>query len=777
MTSDPFRGPASLFAALFLVILLASPALAQSLDCTQRPFAGSIVIPQTGTMGSARAHGVRLTRADAGTLILERTATTTLDIEVSNPGGSREEAELLVPVPEGAVVRGFSFQGSGAEPSAEILDREAARRAYESIVARSRDPALLEFAGHSLVRSSVFPVEARGTQKLRLTYEEVLPADGNRVDFVLPRSEMLRDQPPWTISVKIQSKEQVLSVYSPSHPIETVHTPQGVVTARLQTGAAREPGPFRLSYLIDRNAMGATLFAYPDPKIGGGYFLLLAGLPAPRKGPGGALRLQREVTLVLDRSGSMRGEKFEQAREAAIQIVSALEDGEHFNLIAFSDTVEVFSREPVKKSRETIGAARAYLARLTTLSGTNIHDALVEALRPKPAEGSIPLVLFLTDGLPTVGQTSEMAIRKVAVEANPFQRRIFTFGVGVDVNTPLLERIASSSRGSAVFVLPGENVEVKVAGVFQRLKGPQLAEPKLDVFGPTRSVQGVRARDILPAKLPDLFEGDQLVVLGKYLEADPLTFRLSGKGGQGERSFEFTFGLEKATTRHSFVPRLWASRKIGDLVDAIRQLEAGRPPAFASSPAPPPTAAGDPRLRELVDEIVRLSTEFGVLSEYTAFLAMEGTDLTARDRIIAEATKNFVERAIGCRTGTGSVNQELNQIAQKGQNWLKLRNDYLDANLKEVAITTVQQVGDLAFYKKGSRWIDSRSAAANPAAEPSRRVRFGSEEYFALLRKLETQGRQGLLCLQGDILVSLDEELVLVQSDGLAGVDGSSAKP
>ncbi|MGH9360437.1 MAG: hypothetical protein ACRD2T_00865, partial [Thermoanaerobaculia bacterium] len=362
------------------------------------------------------------------------------------------------------------------------------------------------------------------------------------------------------------------------------------------------------------------------------------------------------------------------------------------------------------------------------------------------------MVLFLTDGLPTVGQTSEVAIRKLALEANPHRRRIFTFGVGVDVNTPLLERIAAGTRGAASFVLPGENVEVKVAGVFDRLEGPVLAEPRLLFDGPDPRTAGARVHDLLPALLPDLFEGDQLVVLGRYRGSEPLACRLSGRSAHGERSFEFRFGLERASTRHSFVPRLWASRKIADLIDAIRQLQ-----------------AEGPAVKELVDEIVRLSTEFGVLSEYTAFRALEGTDLAARDRVLAEASRNFRERAIGSRSGAGSVNQELNQIAGKGQSVLKPGNDYLDADLKHVAITTVQQVSDLAFYKKGDRWIDSRSAGKSAEPKPGRTVRFASAEYFSLHRRLATEGRQGLLCLPGDILVDLGGELVLVKGHGEGG--------
>ncbi|MGH7130304.1 MAG: vWA domain-containing protein, partial [Planctomycetaceae bacterium] len=327
-----------------------------------------------------------------------------------------------------------------------------------------RDPALLEFAGLNLIKSSVFPLEPNGTQKVRITYEHLLPAVGDRVDYVLPRTESVDYHVPWTINVRIKSKQPVSTVYSPSHPIETQRQSANVVSARLSTSAQGDPGSFRLSYLVDRGEMAASLFTYPDASGDGGYFLLLAGLPAEAKPEDQGI--QREVTLVIDRSGSMNGEKIEQARQAALQVVAGLNDGERFNLITYSDSVDLFSAEPVVKDPNTEQAAREYISRITARGGTNLHDALLQSLQPRPAEGTLPLVLFLTDGLPTVGQTSEVAIREVASKSNPHDRRVFTFGVGVDVNTPLLEGIATATRAKATFVLPGDGVEVKVGDVF-----------------------------------------------------------------------------------------------------------------------------------------------------------------------------------------------------------------------------------------------------------------------------------------------------------------------
>jgi Ca-activated chloride channel homolog len=742
------------FFALILAVA-AHAGTAQAQTAQGRPWSSHLVVPQARSYAPARSPALEITGVSAGVVIRDRVATTMMEIQLRNPGGARQEAELLVPVPDGAVVRGFAFQGTGAEPSARLLSRDEAREIYDRIVAQARDPALLEFAGFNLVRSSVFPVEPGRTQAVRLTYEHLLAVNGDRVDYVLPRSESVEYTVPWKIAVKISAGTSITAVYSPSHRLKTVRPKPSVAAVELAPDAGTEPGPFRLSFLRERADVSASLFAYPDPKIGGGYFLLLAGLPpqAARPDSGG---LKREVTLVIDRSGSMRGEKLAQVREAALQVLAGLDEGEAFNIILYNEGVEPFAPKPVRKSRGTIKDGTEFLEGMTARGGTNIHDALLEALKQPPAEGALPIVLFMTDGLATVGQTSEAAIRELALKGNPHARRIFTFGVGVDVNTPLLEKIAYESRATTTFVLPGEDVEVKVAAVFERLKGPVLADPMLAIG---ESATRRRARELIPNRIPDLFEGDQIVLLGQYVGLEPLEFTLRGNYRGISRVFQFRLPLDQATTRNGFVPRLWASRKIGLLVDAIR--EQGGAPGVVSREAKGATSAAT---RELVDEIVRLSTEFGILTEYTAFLAREGTDFSQKDKVLFEAENLFRNRAIQTRSGLSSANQDLNNQAQKGISCVNPRNKYWDASMNEVATATVQQVCDLAFYKRREGWVDSRLITSQAGVKPERVITFGSVEFRDLAAKLAREGRQGSIALKGDILMLIDGQRVLIKA-------------
>ncbi len=759
---------------LTLLGLFAVPASAQDqqIEIIIRSSLGSatqVVVPQARSFNVVRpGDPILIEKVDAKVRILDSTATTTLEVSLRNTSSAQAEAVLLLPVPDGAVVGSFLFEGASAEPTAQVMRRDEARRLYDAIVAKVRDPALLEFAGYNLVRSSVFPVPAGGTQKVRLTYEHLLSVDGPRVDYILPRSESLDRRHPWNVQVDMQSRQPISMVYSPSHTLETKRVSPNHFSAGIAPGSVADPGSFRLSYLREQQGVTASLYAYPDPKIEGGYFLLVAGLPGESKDqrPG----IKREVTLVIDRSGSMAGPKMDQAKAAALQVLEGLEDGEAFNIIDFSTTVSLFSNQPVEKNSKSAAAARVYLDMMRAGGGTNIHDALVEALKThESTEGRLPIVLFLTDGLPTVGRTSEVDIRALADKGNPQHRRIFTFGVGNDVNVPLLDRLSDATRAVSVYVQPDEDVELKVAQTFRRLSGPVLANANLDTIDDQgQETTGAAVRELIPSALPDLFDGDQLIVLGQYRQpganASPLHFRLTGDFLGEQKTFEFEFDLGSATTRNAFVPRLWASRRIAYLVDQIRQAGAASVGSITNNTP----VFEDPRYRELAEEILRLSTEFGILTEYTAFLATEGTDLSDWNNLQANCNTNLDTRAVQQRWGQSAVNQGVNFNEQKLQAKLNYQNQYVDDKLNRVEISAVQQVCDRAFFKRDNCWIDSQlitpSETPGEAITPDETVQFGSPEHIAILQALITQNRQGVLSLDGDIMLRYEGRNILVRN-------------
>ena len=752
-----------------------------------RGWCRNVIVPQTYRSATSSHYRIHVTEVLADISIVEQVSTTTLNISLHNQAKSDETAELLVPVPDGAVIKSFTFQGKADEPKTELLVKEKAKSTFNSIVAKLKDPALLEFAGYNLIRTSVFPVPAEGDQKVQIVYEHLLTAIGDRVDYELPRSGSVVYDTPWKINVQIKSKRPITTVYSPSHPLTNSPVNKSIVKASVAENATSTPGPFNLSYLLEKGAVTASMFAYPNANGKGGYFLLLAGMGSAEKGGEEVDTLKRDITLVIDRSGSMSGKKIEQAKEAALQVIEGLEMGESFNIVTYSDEVEVFAEQPVAKSKETVKQARAFVEAIIARGGTNLHSALQRSLQAEASKDHLPIVMFLTDGLPTVGETSELAIRKVATEQNPHERRIFSFGVGYDVNTPLLDKIATSTRGFATFVLPEQDVEAKVARVFKGLDGPTLAEPVLRVVNAKGKPTPKRVSSLLPDSIPDMYSGDQLVLLGKYKGKKPLLFELTGNHRGQQRTFNFQFDLKPSIkTNNSFVARLWASRQIAKLVDRVRDLGADENAVAAAASASQnfnsikkstftsATPELDSKLKELTGEIIALSKEFGILTEYTAFLAEEGVDLSDTEAINATTTDNLKNRAVMCRSGIGSVNQEFNNALQRDQKWLNVSNCYLAPDMKQATITNVQQCNVGAFYRRGNRWISNKLIDDEKEVTPDRTVEFGSTEFNQLVWQLVDEHRSNELALDGDILITVGEEKVLVK--GVAE-DDSEKKP
>ncbi len=748
---------------LVLVLLAATEiAVAQTAAGFSHRDGLNYVAPQAWSSSRAAARDaarVEVVAVDVHVDIVEQVATTRLLVTLRNPGSRPEEAVLLIPVPAGAAIRGFDFHGASAEPTARLIGADEARATFREIVSKLKDPALLEFIDCSLISSSVFPVPANGEQRVSVTYETLCPRDGRRVEYVLPRTGLLgRGNAPWTIRVGVRSKAPLATAFSPSHPIEIERKTDRGWLVTLAGGATREPGSFMLDYLVADGDVSASLLAYPDPRGRGGYFLLLAGVP-PR--PADAPRVARELTVVIDTSGSMSGQKIDQAREAARQVVEGLRDADTFNLITYAHEVTRFAAAPVPKTAASTARAREFLQAIEARGGTNLGDGLLEALRQPATPGALPIVLLLSDGVPTVGLTGEVELREAAARANTAHRRVFCFGVGTDVNAPLLDALSVSSRGAMVTVLPSENVEVKVGSLFAKFEGPLLVAPRLVAFDGGDAAP--RVTDVQPRQLGDLFDGDQLVVLGRYRGEAPLSFRLEGEYQGEPRKLAFELSLAGATGRNAFVGRLWANRRIADLVDAIRQL--GAAPGASGATAATVTT----QHKELIDEIVRLSTEFGILTEYTSFLALEGTDLTAADRNRDACGANLHRGAVMNRTGTYGTSQQGNLSGQRAQTWMNNgTNCWNDERMSRVAVDTVQQVGGRAMYRRGACWYDGDVLAHNAApakAAIDEVVTFGTPRFEQLFRALAQAGDTALAALGGEVVFRHEGRTIKVVFD------------
>ncbi len=573
------------------VVALAAAVLLAALGAGSASAQGFLVPPtdQPRTTFSLESQRV-LIAVDEGV------ASYQVDQVFRNNTDSQLEATFYFPLPEDASLSEFSMWINGKKTKGELLEREQAVQVYEEIVRRMVDPGILEYVGKDLIKARIFPIPARGTQQVQVIFESLVEVDGQlaevRYPLKAPRS-LSGTTSDLTVKAEIHSSIPIRTVYSPTHEVDVV--PQGETTlAGFEQSGARFDRDFSLYYTLSREPVGVSLLTY---RVRGedGYFLMMASPGEEDVAP-----LPKDITFVFDTSGSMAGEKIQGARDALRFCLQSLSPEDRFNVVRFSTGVEPFSGQLLAASPDNVGRALQFAEGLEALGGTNIGEALDVAL-DHPVDSSRPYyIVFMTDGLPTVGVTSADAILSRVADrtvASGGKTRFFTFGVGYDVNTDLLDTLASDNRGMAEYLAPEEDLEVKISSFFRKVSRPVLADVTLELGG-------ALAYDVYPRQLPDLFSGSQLIVMGRYKGSGSHKVTLAGGSGGDARAFATTVTFEQERVDRAFIPRMWASRKVGFLLDEMRR---------------------NGEQQELVDEVIQLSKRFGIMTPYTSFLVVEDT--------------------------------------------------------------------------------------------------------------------------------------------------------
>lgn len=694
-----------------LVLFLAavgSNLLADGFIIPHPPRPGDVVPPLT-----VKYHHVKVE-------IRDQVAKTTIDQVFINNFNRDIEGTYIFPLPEQASISEFAMWIGDKRVEGEILDSQQARRVYEDIVRRMRDPALLEYIGRNMFRARVYPIPAMGEKRIQLSYSEVLRAEKNFVRYRYPlNTEQFSYKPiqDVSISVKIASQAPISNIYSPSHKVSVRKEGEKEATASYEEANTRPDKDFFLYYSFSQEDVGLSFINWAGSGAGAGagaagpddrYFMLLA---SPRYTEQKERVMNKNLIFALDSSGSMSGTKIKQAKEAARFIINHLDENDRFSIIDFDDGVSLFSEELLAARSANKDRALKFVDGIQDSGGTNINEALLKALKLTRAGERPNYVVFLTDGLPTVGITETAEILKNIVNGNETKSRIFVFGVGNDVNTELLDKISSQNRGTSVYVGESENLEVAVSSYFEKIASPLLSDLKL-VF------RGVEVQSVYPQALPDLFKGSQLVLIGKYTGEGPVTAILTGKVGKAEKQFVIEgIKLTKENT-YNFLPRLWATRRIGYLLEEIRLHGA----SGASN--------------EVVDEVTKLGMKFGIVTPYTSFLVTEKERL----RIDAAAPESKVAFEAGKVSGAGAV-----RVAKATQ---ALKAEDLASR---AASEQIRYKDDKTFYLKNGIWVDSLYKEGGALKE----IKFNSDEYFRLLTekpglaKYAAVGIKLIVCFEG----------------------------
>lgn len=529
------------------------------------------------------------------------------DIQVSqtfhNCGNGVIEAQFVFPLPYDGAIDQLSLMVDGKELEGKLLTKEEARRRYEAIVRSNRDPALLEWIGSGLFQTSVFPIPAGATRTVTLHYHQLLKKDYQLTEFAFPLSiARYSSQPLEKLSVQIAvaSAAPLKNIYSPSHAVDVKRNGKKRAVISLTERQVVPTSDFRLYFDARPGDVAASLLSYRGDDKEDGYFLMLA---SPEIKDEDAERTAKTVLFIVDKSGSMAGKKIEQAREAVKFVLNNLRDDDLFNIVAYDSKVDVFRPELERYTRESREEALGYVDGIFAGGGTNIHSALSTGLDLLQDAQRPTYVLFLTDGRPTNGNTNEAEIARIAQEKNQVHARLMAFGVGHDVNSRLLDRLSREGFGVSEYVTPDENIEEHVARVYNRISAPVLSQATVS-FERDDPQQRPLVNRLYPGTTFDLFEGEQLVIVGRYRQPGDVQIRLSGHIGEKQQSYTFqgTFSESINQQSRAFVAKLWATRRIGELIDELDL---------------------NGRNQELVDELITLSTRHGILTPYTSFLADE----------------------------------------------------------------------------------------------------------------------------------------------------------
>ena len=716
-------------------------------------------------------------------------ATTRVEQEFFNPNNVNLEGDYIFPIPKGAHLDKFTMRIGDKDMEAELLDAAKARAIYEDIVRRQKDPALLEYTGRAAFRVRIFPIEARSRKKVNLEYTELLKVDAGLASYTYPlNTEKFSAQPLKTVSlrVKVNCDSPIKALYSPSHPVDIKRDGEKRATLGWEASNVRPDTDFQLIYSTAETEVGLHLLTHKKEGEDG-WFLLLAS-------PGADMAKSKEVNpkdvvFVLDTSGSMAGKKLEQAKKAMTFCVENLNDSDRFEIVRFSTEAEPLFEKLTDVTRGSRDKALDFIGKLKPIGGTAIAEALEAAQKLKPADSSRPfVVVFLTDGKPTIGETDEERIVAKVARDQASSTRIFCFGIGTDINTHLLDKIAERTRAVSQFVLPEEDLEVKVSNFFLKIREPLLTNLKLEFPA------GIRATKLYPNPLPDLFRGDQLVLTGRYSGEGEGEIVLDGTlNGQPKRMAQRV--KFSGDSGNEFIAQLWALRRVGWLLDEVRLRGENK---------------------ELRDEVVDLARRFAIVTPYTSYLIVEdearrGVPLTSRslpmlDRDAVAQTyykRNWSQMAEGKDGYNGSLAGRGNSALKSADSFSagleKAKQENLgsiiannapaaDASAAgavsakpsaplyadkrdrsegtrgiagEIArkATDVEQaarvVNGKSFTQNGNQWNDTSLQAVQDAKR--NRVQFASKEYFDLLNDKPASAQW--LALGNNVTFALDREI------------------
>lgn len=709
---------------LLFVLLGVAGFVPASASFAQEPTPPDIIIEPPILPPIWNIEGLRIEYQKINVTIDQQVATTHIDQLFVNDNDWMLEGIYLFPLPAEATVSQLTMWVNGTPIEAKILPKEEARAIYDEIVRQLRDPALLEYVGSSAIQANIFPIPPHEERRIEIEYQQIVPAENGLIRYLYPQSTNLYTNLPiesQSIHLDISSNEAIRAIYSPTHAVAISREGEFRATVGFEEANVTPTQDFELYYTVSPEAIGLNLLSYKEINEDGSFLMLIS--PTVETNPNQIVA--KDVVIILDSSGSMEGEKMSQAKAAAQYIVEHLHPQDRYNIISFSTGIRLFVPNLIPASSNPDYAT--FIDRLEAVGGTNISAALLEAVAQGDSERPLTII-FLTDGLATEGITDTPLLLDAVKQAAPTSTRLFAFGVGDDVDTLLLDSLTANHRGTTTYVRPTQAVDEVVSGFYAKVSTPVLADISIEV-------DGVVVEQLYPQTLPDLFAGTQLILTGRYRQGGPATITLRGNINGNEQNFTYTDISFQTTGGDAFIPRLWATRAIGHLLNEIR-------------------LHGESS--ELVQSIINLSIRYGIITPYTSYL-IEEDDIfsqTSREEMAEEAMADFA--APSEVSGADAVDEAsaasglANAEAPAPMATAELIIDGEAKSIQEM----VQLIGSKTFIYRDGMWIDT---AYNPDSQTPEQVGFLSDPYFDLLTAAPDLGQYLAL---GDQLIVVYQGVV-----------------
>ncbi len=583
-----------------LTLLLPFPADAQGL------YIDSASSSRESLLRSPADPALSLTKRRLSIEVVDASATVTLSETFHNSSQSMLEGTYVFPLPPDAAATGVSLRINEKLVAGEMLDRDRARKIYTDIVRKERDPGLLEYVGLGLLRASVFPIAPESDVVVTLSFVSAVRQVDSLWHFSFPLTTRVGGEPEVVIDASIRSQRAIRNIFSPTHGIDVARISDHAARVTHE-GRHREHRNFSLYYSLSNEEYGFSLLTHSTQERENFFMLMLS--PRFDLDPGKVI--PKDVVFVIDKSGSMEGEKWAQASAALKYCIRQLDGEDRFGILAFSTDTRLFKPSLVKADDRAKTRASAFVDRLEPKGGTDLHGALLQALGRLSRSNRLCMVALLTDGLPSVGVTDPDRIIRAVEKKNKMKSRIFNFGVGHDVNTFLLDSITRATRGATEYIDEGENIELKVSSYFSKISDPVLTDVAL-------AFEGVETFDVYPRPMNDIFAGSSLVAVGRFegshVEKESAIVGKKGSmiltGRIGGEPVTFPFEAEfRGKGEADFLPTYWAMRKIGYLLNEIR----------LSGPSD-----------EVEKEVISLARKYSLVTPYTSALVLEDEERLAQ---------------------------------------------------------------------------------------------------------------------------------------------------